>query len=208
MLTSNLQVKFGLFNGSFGTVVDIIYAPSENPKTSHPLVVMVDFTKYSGPAFIAHCPRLVPITPIERKLDCPCHHCKRIQIPLRLGWGSTIHRCQGMTIGKMEPSRYIINKGTRNFESQNPGDLYVALSRARTAGNKITNEDPDFAWHPSKLVNEDRLCYKVITETTKTRKKEIGRIEELTNTTREIFASFSADPSEFPNTFTPMAYEE
>jgi hypothetical protein len=40
-----------------------------------------------------------------------------------------------MTIGDGESSRYIvINPGTRKFESLNPGALFVALSRAKTAG--------------------------------------------------------------------------
>jgi hypothetical protein len=71
----------------------------------------------------------VPITPVQRKVDCFCYGCKIIQIPLRLGWGTTIHRCQGMTIGDGESSRYIvINPGTKKFESLNPGALFVALS--------------------------------------------------------------------------------
>jgi hypothetical protein len=45
------------------------------------------------------------------------------------------------------------------FESRNPGALFVALSRAKSAGNDFV--DPDFAWHSSVLVNEDRLCHVV-----------------------------------------------
>jgi hypothetical protein len=52
----------------------------------------------------------------------------------------------------------IINPGIRLFESRNPGALFVALSRAHSAGNNIS--PPDFAWHSSVLVNEDRLCHK------------------------------------------------
>jgi hypothetical protein len=62
-----------------------------------------------------------------------------------------------MTIGKGEPYSYIIiNPGIRSFESRNPGALFVALSRAKSAGNNTS--PPDFAWHSSILVNEDRLC--------------------------------------------------
>ena len=96
--------------------------------------------------------------PVERRLDCNCHGCSRKTVPLRLGWATTIHRCQCMTIGEGEPNRYIvINPGTQSFESRNPGALFVALSRAKCSGND-TN-DPDFAWHPSILVNEDRICH-------------------------------------------------
>jgi hypothetical protein len=45
-----------------------------------------------------------------------------------------------MTIGKGEPNQYIvINPGTRAFESRNPGALFVALSRAKSAGNDFVD---------------------------------------------------------------------
>ena len=53
-----------------------------------------------------------------------------------------------MTIGEGEINKYvIIHHGTRSFQSRAPGALYVALSRAKTAGNQ--REDPDFAFHTS-----------------------------------------------------------
>ena len=184
MLTTNLNVKFGLFNGSIGTVIDIIYGNGNSPKDSLPTVCMVEFPKYTGPSFLSCKPKLVPIVPVQRRLECSCFHCHRQQIPLRLGWGTTIHRCQGMTIGEGESSRFIvINPGTRHFESKTPGALYVALSRAKSAGG--LNILPDFAWHPDILVNEDRLCHVVNTSTTRSRKKEMDRIEKLTLQTKQ-----------------------
>jgi hypothetical protein len=186
MLTCNLNVPFGLFNGSMGTVIDSIYLGGRNPKDSQPDVVMVTFHKYTGPPFLVDYPKVVPITSIERRLDCSCHGCKRTQIPLRLGWGTTIHRCQGMTIGEVETNRYIIiNPGSKAFESRNPGALFVALSRAKNAGAQ--NTDPDFAWHPNILVNEDRLCHAVNTSTTHARAAEIQRIVALSSQTKETF---------------------
>ena len=190
MLTANLNVHYGLFNGSMGTVVDIIYLEGRNPTNALPDVVMVKFQKYTGPAFIQNEPNLVPLVPIERKIDCRCFSCKRTQIPLRLGWGTTIHRCQGMTIGENEANRYIvINPGSQSFESRNPGALFVALSRARSAGS--TTSDPDFAWNPHILVNEDRLCHVVRTPTTTARSIEIERIKKLTRDTRLKFHHLS-----------------
>ncbi len=178
MLTTNLLVKHGLFNGSVGTVVDIIYLHGKRPPSSLPDVVMVDFSRYTGPPFLNEYPTVVPIEPVERLMDCSCHSCKRKQIPLRLGWGTTIHRCQGMTIGKNEPNRYIvINPGSTTFESRNPGALFVALSRAKTSGG--LHQDPDFAWHPNVLINQDRICHSVATATVKAREKEITRISTL-----------------------------
>lgn len=116
-----------------------------------------------------------------------------MQIPLRLGWGTTILRCQGMTIGKGESKRYIvIIPGTRKFESINPGTLCVALSRAKTAGG--AGEDPYFAWHPSILINEDRLYHKPNTPTTRSRFTEIERIKHLAAETKTKFQNIENLP--------------
>jgi hypothetical protein len=86
-----------------------------------------------------------------------------------------------MTIGEGEPNRYIvIHPGTRHFESRNPKALFVALSRAKRTG--MNNGDPDFARHPSVLVNEDRLCHQVY--------KNITRLEIITSPTSEYYVRF------------------
>jgi hypothetical protein len=91
-----------------------------------------------------------------------------------------------MTNGDGVSSRYIvINPGTRKFESLNPGAFFVALSRAKTAGGHETA--PDFAWHPSILVNTDRLYHNVDTPTTRARQAEILRIKTLSNETFRKF---------------------
>ncbi|XP_056017318.1 ATP-dependent DNA helicase PIF1-like [Ostrea edulis] len=197
MLTVNLNVKYGLFNGSMGEVVDILYFNNNTPYGNFPDVVMVEFTKYTGPPFLKGHPKLVPVVPVERKIDCHCYSYKRKQIPLRLGWWTTIHRCQGMTIGKGEANRYIvIHPGNKTFEARNPGAVFVALSRAKSTG--VDREDPDFAWNPNILVNEDRLCLQVNTETTKARSKEIDRIFKLSQKTKTNYAHL-LDTSNFSN---------
>ena len=186
MLYVNLCIPYGLINGAVGTVVDIIYKTGCNPINSLPEVVMVEFPNYSGPSLTEENPKIVPIVPVERRIECSCHSCSRQTIPLKLGWATTILKCQGMTIGEGEPNRYIvIHPGTRHFESRNPGALFVALSRAKCTG--MNNGDPDFAWHPSVLVNEDRLCHQVPTATTKARAHEIVRLESLSRVTAENF---------------------
>ena len=131
-------------------------------------------------------PKIIPIVPLDIGLDCSCHHCRRQQLPLRLGWASTIHKCQGLTVGEGETNRYIvISPGSTAFESRNPGALFVALSRAKSAGN--TSKDPDFAWNEKVIVNEDRLCHVVKTPTTAARHKEIVRIQSLDIKTREEY---------------------
>ena len=122
--------------------------------------------------------------PVGRRIDCGCHGCKRKQPPLRLVWGTTIHRCESMTVGKGETNRYVvIDPGSTQFESRNPGALFVAFSRAKAAGGP--EEYPDFAWNPHVLVNEDRLCHRVDTPTTRELNQELARLEFLSERQRQ-----------------------
>ena len=91
-----------------------------------------------------------------------------------------------MTIGKGNIYRYIIiNPGTRAFESRNPGALYVALSRAKTAGSD--SDLPDFAWHPNVLINADRICHIVNTALARARNMEVRRISQISKQTLNKF---------------------
>ena len=120
MISVNLCVKFGLFNGAVGTVEDILHLNCRNPPAL-PDVVMVEVPNYSGPPFITEKPKVIPIFLVERKIECRCNFCKRI------------HRCQGMTIGEGEVNRYmVIHPRTKAFESRNPGALFVPVSRAKS----------------------------------------------------------------------------
>ena len=103
-LTMNLSVPFGLYNGASGTVVDIIYNNGKRPPDSLPDVVMVMFPKYTGPAFISSQPQIIPIVPIDRRLDCPCRYCKRKQIPLRLGWLELYIAAKVSQLGLVKPT--------------------------------------------------------------------------------------------------------
>ena len=92
-------------------------------------------------------------------------------------WGTTIHKCQGMTVGTGQAFRYIvINPGKHDFEAKNPGAFFVALSRAKSAGGD--GMDPDFAFHEEVLLNDDRLK-PVNTPTTRARALEMERLHVL-----------------------------
>jgi hypothetical protein len=47
--------------------MDIIYPEGKFPKDDHPICVMVEFQQYTGLPFIQKNPKLVPITPVQRK---------------------------------------------------------------------------------------------------------------------------------------------
>ena len=137
-----------------------------------PDVVFVRFPGYKGPPYINEDPTLVPIVPVSRSTECTCQ-CKRLQVPLRLAWGTTIHKCQGMNVGVGEAFRFVvIHPGKHDFEGKNPGALFVALSRAKSAGGE--GIDPDFAFHEDVLINDDRFR-PVDTPTTRARAVEMNQ---------------------------------
>ena len=49
----------------------------------------------------------------------------------------------------------VIHPGKHDFEAKNPGALFVALSRAKSACGE--GRDPDFAFHEDVLINDDRF---------------------------------------------------
>ena len=153
MLVVNLKADWGLYNGAVGTVVDIVYKDGRRPTDDPaplPDVVLVRFPGYRGATVHEWRSDSVPIVPVSRSTECACR-CKRLQVPLRLAWGTTIHKCQGMTVGAGEAFRYVVvHPGDHCFEARNPGALFVALSRAKSAGGE--GRDPDFAFHEDVLI--------------------------------------------------------
>ena len=71
-------------------------------------------------------------------------------------------------MGVGEAFRYVvIHPGKHDFEVKNPGALFAALSRAKSAGGE--GRDPDFAFNEAVvLINEDRFS-PVNTPTTRAR---------------------------------------
>ena len=196
MLTNNINVDYGLYNGAVGTVVDIIYPEGKSPVDQvFPQFILVEFPRYTGPSWIEGNPKLIPVTAIQRRLDCNC--CFRTQVPLRPGFGTTCHRVQGMTIGPGNLNRYIvINPGSKTFEARNPGILYVSLSRAKSAGSATAL--PDFAFNPDFLLDDERVTSKPRSPLIKAREAEIVRLQHLAVKTRQ----------EFPQLCTTAAFEE
>jgi ATP-dependent DNA helicase PIF1 len=75
--------------------------------------------------------------------DSPCR-ARREQIPLKLAWALTVHKSQGMSIDML------VVDLSKVFE---PGQAYVALSRARTLeGLQVLSFDPRRCWCDPKVV--------------------------------------------------------
>ena len=82
-----------------------------------------------------------------------------------------------MTVGEGEAFSYVvIHPGKHDFEAKNPGAVFVALSRAKSAGGEDT--DPDFAFHQDFLINDD-IFKPVDTLTTHARALEIELLHVL-----------------------------
>ena len=127
-----LTAKIGLFNGSIGKVIEIIYAQGESPNTGHfPQYVLVEFPSYTGKAFYELQPKWVPIPTLTIAKN------KRTftYVPLELSYARTIHKFQGYQAGPMcDINRIICDAGPIKLESLFPGLLYTSLSRATTIG--------------------------------------------------------------------------
>ena len=49
----------------------------------------------------------------------------------------------------------VIHPGKYEFEAKNPGTLFVALSREKSASGR--GSDPDFAFHEDVLLNDKKI---------------------------------------------------
>jgi hypothetical protein len=142
----NVCPEWGLFNGSLGTVKDIVFEVNQSPNQGDlPLYVMVEFDMYCGPVFCKDNPRLVPISAVETV--CPLYGnprcCKRRFIPLKLAFGKTVHTFQGANVGPVGEGQppnaiqcIVCDPGTTDFEGHNIGLFYTILSRITSFGDE------------------------------------------------------------------------
>ena len=121
LITSNLWKDTGLTNGARGIVQHIIYENGVNPPML-PAMVIVKVDQYTGPGFLG-MEKCVPIIPLTRQWYDHGKSCSRTMLPLTLAYGMTIHKSQGMSMGKV-----IINIGDKEFAC---GLTYTAISRCR-----------------------------------------------------------------------------
>ena len=83
LMGRNFEPDWGLYNGSIGTVKEIVFERDENPLDGTlPQYVLVDFPEYCGPPWLKDKPKWVPIPPVE--LQCQSHCCNVKFIPLTL----------------------------------------------------------------------------------------------------------------------------
>ena len=91
--------------------------------------------------YIKHVP--IPMKTKRCKMKQGC--CSVTFCPLVPSWATTIHKFQGFEAGFDRNDQFqhlIIDPGDIKTEQQQPGILYVAMSRAKTMGN-MTNDTPN-----------------------------------------------------------------
>ena len=86
-----------------------------------PIALVVRFDKYNGPTWGGE--RCVLIAPISRSWRTENRKMSRQQLPLKLAWAITVHKSQGLTLG-----RAVIDPGKKEFTV---GLSFVALSRVK-----------------------------------------------------------------------------
>ena len=167
MLTKNLPEE-GLVNGSRGVVKHFITKEQSTENLTARLNASLDTTARLGLGTQLELIRNGPATaayPVVlfcngKQLLCgPTEFkhriymtgdCRRVQVPLKLAWALTVHKCQGDTLDRVRVDL------TGCFS---PGQCYVALSRAKsTAGLQITGfTDEVVKTHPLALAFHDAL---------------------------------------------------
>lgn len=160
ILTQNINVKLGLFNGAQAIVenfvrlsdapsLDIEIATPSNRTIEEPIGVYdtdiveeKERSSMSVPVIrLVEDDKLYALTPntIEVRSDFtdePNYLIVMSQYPLKHAWALTIHKSQGMTL-----ERALIDAGRFIFS---PGQTYTALSRVRSlAGLALTDFEPN-----------------------------------------------------------------
>ena len=123
MLRRNLWTSKGLVNGACGEIFDIVYFPGKSAPQDLPFTILVNFSKYRGPAFLSNNPTVVPLSPIMATWKDSSTICTRLQFPITLSWAMTVHKCQGLTLDKV-----VVDLGKKETSC---GISFVAVSRIR-----------------------------------------------------------------------------
>ena len=116
MMCVNIVVAEKLINGSTGTIVDIVYADPAGPRVrgAQPAYVVVDFGKGNVKWKSEHpwmrenveMSGYFPVIPYNERCETDC--CVKTQLPLLVGKAITIHKAQGMSIGRQHPRKKVV----------------------------------------------------------------------------------------------------
>ena len=166
-----------LNNGAIGTVISIVYKEGISPP-DFPEYIVVDFKNYDGPPWIQAHPTWIPVTKMTVRDEDNC--CWRTGFPLIPGYGISIHKSQGMSIGDNELITHAVIKLSHNItmEAKSLGLAYTALSRVCAEKNFALAEP----------ISYERLSYVNTHPQMKNRRNEERRLIGLAQKTYEKYS--------------------
>ena len=157
MLIANLRTRAGLVNGAVGYVKaavlrdgarsagsDLRYAVNSTDVR----YVVVEFPTYNGPVFFPGHPKYVVIRPISIRHK-RMKQWVRVQLPLALAWGLTIHKSQGLTFHSGVLVDFAHQPSYQPVEHM--GLAFVAMSRT-TAWSKQAFQNLPSLWEFRKML--------------------------------------------------------
>ena len=133
---------------ALGIVISILFEAGVGPPVFL-IAVVVDFSGYKGPAWIADHPTWVPISANIGRCESNC--CTRKGIPLMPAYAIPIAKSQGMTIGRGKPATHCRVKLqiSKVMEQLSLGTTYTAMSRVECESN----------WALVEKIPAERLLY-------------------------------------------------
>lgn len=141
MLIRNIFTEKGLVNGALGVITGFQYTDS---------ILRRILVKFDDPKVgkISSCNTIntvhepIPIEQLEHEFIHVGRHIVRLQFPLVLSWGCTIHKVQGLSLNAA-----VIDLGSSVFDF---GMAYVALSRICTLSGLFL-----LKFDPTKIIASD-----------------------------------------------------
>ena len=134
MLSVNVDINDRLINGQMGTIARIVINQNKNKQS----VIFIKFDDcQAGVYAISKCTdryarenNAVPIQPVLSRIKVTpgkpsSPEIQRLQFPTTLAWACTVRKVRGLTLNEV-----VVTFQLRNQKSFNPGQIYVALSRA------------------------------------------------------------------------------
>ena len=139
LVTRNIAYKYGLANGTRGTLVGVVY-PAGAKVCSFPEALVVEVPGYRGPAFYPGNPKWVVILP-KLSIKEGTRQTRR-QFPVPAGYALTINKAQGLTL----PEGVVIklSTGARFKAAAKHGLPFVAFTRSESFARTAFDNLPSF----------------------------------------------------------------
>ena len=126
MLTRNVAYRYGLANGTRGTLVGVVYGPGG--VGTFPEALVVCLPDYCGPCFYKGEPKWVPILPMIAFKENT--RITRKQFPVVAGFAMTVNKAQGLTI--KEGTVINLVSSARFHPASKHGLPFVAFTRSES----------------------------------------------------------------------------